>query len=392
MTSDHAVRPRPRRTTATPTDSAPALAVPLHSGLSAIAGGRPVEELVVLTAAVARVLSLAERVDEVALTVRGPSGPVLCRIGLGGVDTVRDLVIATDQALRSGLPTEGVAGVVVSRDGVGAGGAHGDVDFALGTAVDSEARVLRGRVDAELFDPWFAELLSRSLVTTLAGFSEPRLPLVDVASGAPQDLDLARRFGTAASVLGDVAGAEQVAVVDAAGALVPPGFVGEVQYRVANGEPAGLSPRRSGPGTGWWSRGELAWWAPDGTLRPCGFSTGNGVAEPRSDTGRDALAVVVSVLSEALDQPVVRPDDNFFGLGGHSLLALASISELKKRLGVTVSLDRFLMAATVTEIAALIEGAVPADDTARTIAPSAGDAGLLGSLLRSAGSTGSASC
>jgi amino acid adenylation domain-containing protein len=73
---------------------------------------------------------------------------------------------------------------------------------------------------------------------------------------------------------------------------------------------------------------------------------------------RTALEEQVSaVWSEVLGVPRVGATDNFFELGGHSLLAVKVVAEMRKRLGIEVSVVHLFEYATVAELSAFLAGA-----------------------------------
>jgi hypothetical protein len=95
---------RPRVTTSVADVPAQAT-VPLperaRRALAAISGDRPLEELVVLAAAVAWTVGLAEHTNEVSLAVIGPAGPVAVAVELDDATTPAQLVVRLDGALRA---------------------------------------------------------------------------------------------------------------------------------------------------------------------------------------------------------------------------------------------------------------------------------------------------
>ncbi|MEU6126139.1 hypothetical protein, partial [Streptomyces sp. NPDC047123] len=107
MTSDSAVPAttiRPRRQDAPRPARAHArlpLTTAAAAGLAKVSGGRPLEELVGLTAATTVVVGAAEHTAEPALAVSGPAGPVLCGVDLAALPTVAHVIRAVDAALRS---------------------------------------------------------------------------------------------------------------------------------------------------------------------------------------------------------------------------------------------------------------------------------------------------
>jgi amino acid adenylation domain-containing protein len=64
--------------------------------------------------------------------------------------------------------------------------------------------------------------------------------------------------------------------------------------------------------------------------------------------------IIREIWAEALSQPNVALDSNFFALGGHSLLAVQCVSRLREKIPVALSLSDFFENATVAQQAALV--------------------------------------
>ncbi|WP_316524269.1 non-ribosomal peptide synthetase [Kitasatospora brasiliensis] len=161
-------------------------------GLDRIAGGRPVEELVVLLSATAVVLAAAEAQERVIVAVNGPRGPVACPVDTAGADTLRDLVLAVDEGLRQLHPTDLTA--VGAAFALSVGTERLPVAAAPSTALaltlcgaPGEPRYLTADFAASLLEPWWAEVVLRSLATVLAAFAEPRRALAGLDLVAPED-------------------------------------------------------------------------------------------------------------------------------------------------------------------------------------------------------------
>ncbi|ANZ40554.1 hypothetical protein BBK82_35680 [Lentzea guizhouensis] len=193
---------RPRFTTSVTGDPARATA-PLpqraRRALAAISGDRPLEELVVLAAAVAWTVGLAEHTNEVGLAVVGPTGPVTVAVELDDATTPAQLVVRLDGALRAAAggtaPVDVAGALLVGSQRVGDdAGAAGALRVTLG-APSGERRDLVAAAAADLAEPWFLHVLLRSVTAVLTAFEEPRRPLAEAAAGAPEDLAAARAHG-----------------------------------------------------------------------------------------------------------------------------------------------------------------------------------------------------
>ena len=82
----------------------------------------------------------------------------------------------------------------------------------------------------------------------------------------------------------------------------------------------------------------------------------NGKSEPAIDGAKPTPIeqTIAGIWMELLKQPHVGLQSNFFSLGGHSLLAIQSLSKLRERLPISLSLSDFFEHATVAQQAALI--------------------------------------
>ncbi|WP_434599530.1 non-ribosomal peptide synthetase [Streptomyces sp. A5-4] len=174
-------------------------------GLAKVSGGRPLEELVGLTAATAVVIGSAEHTDEPVVAVEGPTGPVLSGVGLAAQVTVADLVRAVDASLRTAavVADAGVAlaGAVLIRSArvggdLASGASHPDrVELTLtGPGADGD-RELWAEADPELTDVWFLEVLLRSVAGVLAAFTDPRSAVAALPAAGPEDVATSTGFG-----------------------------------------------------------------------------------------------------------------------------------------------------------------------------------------------------
>jgi len=189
---------RPRITTAVagPVQVTVPLPERARRALSSISGDRPLEELAVLAASVARTIVLAEHTNEVRLAVMGPVGPVAVRVGLDDTTTPAQLLVTLDAALREAavsiapVKMDGAVLVRSRRVGDDAG-----VGAALQVTLDAPGGDRRDIVvDAApgVAEPWFLMVLLRSVAAALAAFDEPRRPLAQAEAGSPEDLATAR--------------------------------------------------------------------------------------------------------------------------------------------------------------------------------------------------------
>lgn len=211
MTSDPVVPAttiRPRRTgPARPARATARLALTAAAadGLATVSGGRPLEELVALTAATAVVVGAAEHTDEPVVAVSGPAGPVLAGVGLAACPVVGDLVRAADASLRSAPVVAdeeaALAGAVLVRS-VRVGAAVGDrasrpdvVALTLTEAGADGVRELVAEAGPERAETWFLDVLLRSVSGVLAGFADPRGPAAALPAAAPDDTATALALG-----------------------------------------------------------------------------------------------------------------------------------------------------------------------------------------------------
>ncbi len=211
MTSDSAVPAttiRPRRLGTAPSARTRA-GIPLTeealSGLAKVSGGRPLEELVGLTAATAVVVGSAEHTDEPVVAVTGPAGPVLCPVGLGAPATVADLIRAVDAELRSaavaGLHEEPFAGAVLVRSArVGKAPAASAsppdlIALTLTEPAPDGRRELQAEAGPERADEWFLLVLLRSVASALTAFTDPHGAVAALPPGGPDDVATATGLG-----------------------------------------------------------------------------------------------------------------------------------------------------------------------------------------------------
>lgn len=193
---------RPRVTTSVagvPARATAPLPERARRALAAISGDRPLEELVVLAAAVAWTVGLAEHTNEVGLAVIGPTGPVAVAVELDDATTPAQLVVRLDGALRAAAggtaPIDFAGALLVGSQRVGDdAGAVAALRVTLG-APDGERRDLVADAAANLAEPWFLHVLLRSVAAILTAFEEPRRPLAEAAPGVPEDLAAARAHG-----------------------------------------------------------------------------------------------------------------------------------------------------------------------------------------------------
>lgn len=77
---------------------------------------------------------------------------------------------------------------------------------------------------------------------------------------------------------------------------------------------------------------------------------GSDTSTPASDGADHLDALVISVLSDQLDQDSCAPDDNFFLLGGDSLLAATAARQLSRKAGYPVSAEDIFLNPTAREL------------------------------------------
>ncbi|MFJ7147246.1 amino acid adenylation domain-containing protein [Streptomyces sp. NPDC100445] len=163
-----------------------------REGLRRVAGERPLEELVVLTAAAALVLRAAEDAPEPVLAVAGPRGTTLCAVTTPEDAALRDLVIAVDSALRSAdtvaaddpaLPFS----LLVRSDRLPPAPHPATALMVSLRETPDGGRALHAGFDTGRLDPWWAAVVLRSLVTVLAAFAEPGTACAAVEPTASED-------------------------------------------------------------------------------------------------------------------------------------------------------------------------------------------------------------
>jgi acyl carrier protein len=97
---------------------------------------------------------------------------------------------------------------------------------------------------------------------------------------------------------------------------------------------------------------------PDGRLDHAALpepATGAAVMDPAGSAEDDELtAALIDICREVLKVRDIGPDDDLFDLGGHSLSMTRIGNRINQRFGVTVRLDTFYDAPTVTELAAYL--------------------------------------
>ncbi|WP_055591582.1 non-ribosomal peptide synthetase [Streptomyces hirsutus] len=174
-------------------------------GLARVSGGRPLEELVALTAASAVVVGLAENTEEPTVAVSGSAGPVPCRVGPAALPTVAHLVRAVDAELRSApAPADVPAALAeallirsarVGETSPGRTSEWDGIELTLTAPAADGSRELVAEAGPERAEAWFLEILLRSVSQTLAGFTEPHGAVADLAPAAPDDIATAIEFG-----------------------------------------------------------------------------------------------------------------------------------------------------------------------------------------------------
>jgi acyl-coenzyme A synthetase/AMP-(fatty) acid ligase len=96
--------------------------------------------------------------------------------------------------------------------------------------------------------------------------------------------------------------------------------------------------------------------SPNGKLDRAALSTGV-VAGPAVAAVAKTEDTVVAIWRDVLELPHVAPTDDFFDLGGHSLLANRVIAQIRRRLGVTLSMTTLFDHPTVAELTAVVRDA-----------------------------------
>ncbi len=97
----------------------------------------------------------------------------------------------------------------------------------------------------------------------------------------------------------------------------------------------------------------------------------NGIAHTVKEVGRKAPRTAVEEIiaetwAEVLDEEVRDVHDDFFGLGGHSLLAIDTLSRLRKRFSVDLSVNDFFTNPTVAQQALLVAGLLDGPSNGRS--------------------------
>ena len=95
----------------------------------------------------------------------------------------------------------------------------------------------------------------------------------------------------------------------------------------------------------------------------------NGVTKGAVGTDLDVEEIIAEIWSELLSEPNIDATSNFFELGGHSLLAIQSLSRLRQKVPVLLSLTDFFENSTVSQQAALVRqrlASAPAEEDAPT--------------------------
>ncbi len=92
----------------------------------------------------------------------------------------------------------------------------------------------------------------------------------------------------------------------------------------------------------------------------------NGTIHAGSSPGRRTPLeeMIAETWAEVLEEEAPNVDANFFGLGGHSLLAIDTLSRLRKRFGVDLSVNDFFTNPTVAQQAVLVGDQLFADGSA----------------------------
>ncbi|WP_062215845.1 non-ribosomal peptide synthetase [Streptomyces sp. NBRC 109706] len=184
------LRPRLTAPASGPTRAELPLSPAASAGLGRVSGGRPLEELVVLTAAAALVVAAAEATETPGLLVVGPEGPVTCQLDLAARESAGALVRATDAALRRAPAARGDrVGLTVRSTRIG------PKDPAT-LELTLDGGVLRLRDAEGAHEEWFLGVLARAVDTALADFADPAGPPGGIRRAAPDDIAAALRLGT----------------------------------------------------------------------------------------------------------------------------------------------------------------------------------------------------
>ncbi|MBL1082328.1 non-ribosomal peptide synthetase [Streptomyces actinomycinicus] len=163
-----------------------------RQGLHRVAGDRPLEELVVLTAAAALVLRAAEDATEPVLAVAGPRGTTVCPVPTPEDAALRDLVLAVDTALRRAdapaADDPALPFALLLRSDRLPPVPYAETALVVSLRQTSDGgRALHAAFDTRRLDAWWAAVVLRSLVTVLAAFGEPGTACADVELSAPDD-------------------------------------------------------------------------------------------------------------------------------------------------------------------------------------------------------------
>lgn len=103
--------------------------------------------------------------------------------------------------------------------------------------------------------------------------------------------------------------------------------------------------------------------APNGKLDRAALTTTDGdLTAPDDDLTVPAAAAssdadLCDLVTRILGVEVARPEDNFFELGGHSVLATMLAREIRKRFDVAIPMRTVFQAATLAELADLVQAA-----------------------------------
>jgi acyl carrier protein len=75
-----------------------------------------------------------------------------------------------------------------------------------------------------------------------------------------------------------------------------------------------------------------------------------GVGPPTgSPSGQEMSSLILSLVSELLEVPEVKPEDNFLALGGNSLLGMRVISRVRSYLHIEIELSELLISESLDE-------------------------------------------